>query len=103
MAVPEVIAAKQKLEDVIRRLRGAGQHGWARELEGALRRMNGWYDTKEALFTVGGYCHPRALGDMGVPGLTGKQWLDHVGELEGACAKAFHVLEQLPPGQRDSV
>jgi hypothetical protein len=103
MALPEVTAAKAGLQDLARRLRAAGHESWAGDLERSLRTMDGWYDTKEMLFVVGGWLHPRAIGDLAVPGQTAAEWNRRVEQARVSCARAFHALERLPPGRRGEV
>lgn len=66
-------------------------------LEQALASMVGRFETKETLFKIGEFCHPKALGDRFIPGLTHLEWAHELELLEGRCAEAFNELEKSGP------
>jgi hypothetical protein len=93
-------AAKEQIRRVAALLRGSGHpadEASAVMLEEGLSSMNGRFETKEALFKIGEHCHPKALGDRFMPGLTLFEWQKELEVLEGRCAEAFNELERSGP------
>jgi hypothetical protein len=93
-ASPEVQSALPLIRKTIQLLESAAS-GFATDLARHLRTIEHGtpFERKEAFVSIGALCHPRAMGEVFVPGATSKQWLDHVGALHDACAAAFDTLE----------
>jgi pyridoxine/pyridoxamine 5'-phosphate oxidase len=52
------------------------------------------YAQKEALFSVGQVCHPKALGEANVTAVDWEAWQGQIEKLHDACALAFNALEK---------
>ena len=63
-------------------------------LEQGLASMGNGSSAKEVLRSIGALCHPKALGDRFIPGITIFEWQAEIDLLEGRCAEAFQELEQ---------
>lgn len=72
----------------------------ADRLRAIVGSMDTWYNTKEALFRIGGLCHPKALGDNFVTGFDIWTWYDHVANLKNVCARAFNRMERFSDEER---
>ena len=77
MSCSSLDAAKEQVRRVISIMRASkdpADISCADMLESKMRSMEGWYATKEALFQIGKMCHPKALGDRFIPGMTVFEW-----------------------------
>ncbi|MBI2387003.1 MAG: hypothetical protein HYV14_13505 [Elusimicrobia bacterium] len=93
-------AAKEQVRRIIGLLGRSGEAAdgaCAARLEDELSSMDGRFGTKEALFRIGESCHPKALGDRFIPGLSDGEWRRELEVLEGRCAAAFDELERARP------
>jgi len=96
MSETTVESAKTQIRRVISLLR-SGDSAWAGALEGHLAVMDGRFATKEAFFKIGEACHPKALGDVFLPGIPREDWSREIELLEILCAEAFSELERSGP------
>jgi hypothetical protein len=100
MATASLEAAKAQIRRMIEILRRSGDPADAACAEGfeqCLSSMVGRFETKETLFKIGELCHPKALGDRFIPGLTYLEWAHELELLEDRCATAFNELERSSP------
>ena len=100
MTTARLEAAKAQIRRMIELLRRSGDAAdaaCAAMLEQGLASMVGRFETKETLFKIGELCHPKALGDRFIPGLTYLEWAHELELLEGRCAEAFNELERSAP------
>ncbi len=93
MRPPSVDEAIAQANRVATRLRAEGAVGWANSLESCIAEMRARYPAKEALLTIGGWCHAKALGEA----IQAEDWGDEVAQLRDCCVLAFNELEQTPP------
>ena len=91
-SVEEAIAQVSRVV-VLLRLNGAD--GWAENLESCVAEMTARYSAKEALLTIGGWCHAKALGEA-IQSDAWWEWQEEVERLRDSCAHAFNELEQMP-------
>jgi hypothetical protein len=100
MTTASLEAAKAQIRHMAALLRRSGDPAdaaCAGMLEEGLASMVGRFETKETLFKIGEFCHPKALGDRFIPGLTHIEWAHELELLEGRCAEAFNELEKSGP------
>ena len=92
---PEIQRAITKIHQTIRILDQSAS-GWAANIRIELDKIERGisFVRKEAFTTIGGLCHPMAMGDTFVHGMTNLQWVAYLDSLREACVAAFNLLER---------
>jgi hypothetical protein len=92
----ELDDAIKETERTIEILQRNSRGKWAEELERLLNKVRATdgYTQKEALFSIGQFCHPKALGDAYITGIDSQTWNKQLETLSDSCAKAFNILDK---------
>ncbi len=96
LVIPELENAVTEIERAIEMLRRSSCDRWVAQLEQLLTEVRGpdRYAQKEALFRVGEFCHPKALGDAYITATDSHAWQTQLERLHDTCARAFNTLER---------
>ena len=96
LVIPELENAVTEIERTVEILRRSSCDRWVVQLEQLLAdvRSPDRYAQKEALFHLGEFCHPKALGDAFVAATDSHAWQTQLERLHGTCARAFNKLEK---------
>jgi hypothetical protein len=94
--IPELENAVTEIEHTVEILRRSSCDRWVVQLEQLLAevRSSDRFTQKEALFRVGEFCHPKALGDAYVTATDSHAWQTQLERLHDTCARAFNTLER---------
>jgi len=91
----ELEEAIKEIGSTIGILRRSSNERWAVPLDQLLAavRSGTVFEQKQALFKIGEFCHPKALGDARVTAVDFQGWGTQLDTLHDTCARAFNVLE----------
>jgi hypothetical protein len=89
-------AAIKEIESTVCVLRRSSCERWVVLLEQLLAdvRVGNDFTRKQALFQIGEFCHPKALGDVRVTDFDPQTWDAQLETLHDTCARAFNILER---------
>lgn len=95
---PEIRKAVLAIERVLEILERYAEHsqGNISEIKTKLTdiKTGNRFKIKEALFAIGGMCHPKWLGDVYISGMPWEEWSSALNDMHDACAMAFNKLDK---------